>query len=923
MDDAFARLISVWRKAALADDPELIADALWLASYLPVISPETTPPADVASELEGTAPSVDPETEDSQKRSPPSVPLGPESPTRAAQLFHKQSDSLNEKTISASAVTIAAAAALPNPLVLSRALRPFSRRLDSRNRTEFDEEQTAEDTARNKRRPTPRFRPLAERWFDVALVVEDTTSMAIWRRTLQEFRLLLERQGSFRDVRTWRLQPGGKLLDRHTLRRASAINDVTGRRLILIVSDCVSRDWYNGVIAAQVLRWGKQTPVAIIQVLPARAWVHTALGGPSSTLQSSRPGLPTVNLNVERDWWSAVPARTAITIPVIPLDCEEVLRWARMVMGMGGATYPGIVLDAEPQGLSGHPETKPNVSTPQMLVDSYRSLVSPEAFELAQYLAAAPLSLPVMRLIQQTMFGDRARQFHLAEFFLGSLIRKVADASDPDDTTYDFQEGVRAILLETLQRNHAFEIIRKVSRFVESRIGQPLDWLAIVRDPVGTCQVPDAAMPFARVASEVLGRSGLRQAGTAGEQQEFRMTAGLQNLKHIVVLMMENRSFDHMLGSLKMVDSRINGLNGDESNLDTTNDPARVQPLAEWQSQLDPSPHHHFAAVHQQIFDGGSINTPTMGGFVKSYYNARRNVDHSRQIMYYFPQEKLPVLTGLARNFAVFNGWFSSIPGPTLCNHAFVHFGTSFGQVGMRNFSHHKQPLSIYERLVNAGHSAKLYYFDEASMEVANLFQNQPKLFGTYDQFLEDCKLGKLPQYSLVEPNYTHHEINGQEQIASDQHPGHDVQQGEVFIATVYNAIRQNRDLWASTALLIVYDEHGGIYDHVPPPSCPKDGFTASPEQTGVPGLTFQFDRLGVRVPAILVSPWIAKATVVPGPGEPNGRAFEHASIPRTVTKFFVGDYSQSTPREQQAPTFLDLLSDHMRPDADCPIFSL
>jgi phospholipase C len=403
------------------------------------------------------------------------------------------------------------------------------------------------------------------------------------------------------------------------------------------------------------------------------------------------------------------------------------------------------------------------------------------------------------------------------------------------------------------------------------------------------------------------------------------VTAGLQNLEHIVVLMMENRSFDHMLGSLRAVDARINGLTGNESNLDTTNEPVRVQPLAEFQSQLDPDPNHHFPAVHQQIFDGGPVSTPTMGGFVKSYYGERHDVDHSRKIMYYFPSEKLPVLTGLATNFCVFNGWFSSIPGPTLCNRAFAHYGTSFGQVSMDVFYYHKEPMSVYERLTNAGHAAKLFYFDEASstMEVVNLLQNQPKLFGTYDDFRNACKSGNLPQYSFVEPNYSDHEDDGGEQIACDQHPDHDVQQGEVFIAEIYNSIRQNPTLWKSTAMLVVYDEHGGIYDHVPPPSCPKDGFTASPDQTGVPGLTFEFDRLGIRVPSILISPWVPKATVVPGPGEAGGRIFEHASIPRTVTQFFVGDYPANTVREQQASTFLDLLSDTMRADDDCPIFDV
>jgi phospholipase C len=407
------------------------------------------------------------------------------------------------------------------------------------------------------------------------------------------------------------------------------------------------------------------------------------------------------------------------------------------------------------------------------------------------------------------------------------------------------------------------------------------------------------------------------------------MTQGLQNLKHIVVLMMENRSFDHMLGSLKAHDARINGLTGKEANIDTTNEPARVQPLAQFQSQLDPDPDHHFPAVHKQLYYGtpGPPGPPSMNGFVQSYYDQERNTGHSRKIMYYFPDKKLPVLTTLARNYALFNGWFSSIPGPTLCNRAFAHYGTSFGQVSMDVFYYHKEYPSIYERLVNAGHSARLYYFDMASssLEVVNLLQNQPKLFGTYNQFLEDCKSGQLPQYSFVEPNYTDHVAEGgAEAIASDQHPDHDVQQGEVFIATVYNAIRKNPALWKSTALLIAYDEHGGIYDHVPPPTCVPDGFSATPDQTGVPGLTFLFDRLGVRVPAILVSPWIAKGTVVPGPEDPaHGRVFEHASIPATATSFFLGDYQDRSPREKQASTFLDLLTDEMRPETDCPEFGV
>ena len=384
------------------------------------------------------------------------------------------------------------------------------------------------------------------------------------------------------------------------------------------------------------------------------------------------------------------------------------------------------------------------------------------------------------------------------------------------------------------------------------------------------------------------------------------MPAGLNSLQHIVVLMMENRSFDHMLGSLYAVNQQIDGLRGTESNPDTT--PAQnlvlVEPLAEFQSQLQPDPDHHFPAVDLQIFGGntGANRVANMQGFVKSYFNQQQDVRHSQYIMYYFARAQLPVLTTLALEFAVFNRWFASIPGPTICNRAFAHYGTSFGRVDMNPIDIIVPYQSIYSRLINANpkHTAKVYYYDTTSstMEVANLLQNEPQLFGTYQQFLADCASGDLPQYSFIEPNYTDHDTPGGEAVASDQHPDHDVQAGEEFIASIYMAIKQNAALWASSALLLVYDEHGGIFDHVAPPSCPADSFTASANATGT-GTAFAFDRLGVRVPAILISPWIEKGTVV-------DRVFDHASIPATVTKFFIGDYSPRSLREQNADVFIE-----------------
>jgi phospholipase C len=278
----------------------------------------------------------------------------------------------------------------------------------------------------------------------------------------------------------------------------------------------------------------------------------------------------------------------------------------------------------------------------------------------------------------------------------------------------------------------------------------------------------------------------------------------------------------------------------------------------------------------------------------------------------------LPVLTTLATQYAVFNRWFSSIPGPTLCNRAFAHYGTSFGQVSMDVFYWNKQYKSIYERIAATAYTTRLYYYDEASssLEVVNLLQNQPSLFGTFQDFQDACSRNQLPNYCFIEPNYTDHDApdGSGELIACDQHPDHDVRAGEQFIATVYTAIRSNPNLWPNTAILVVYDEHGGTFDHVPPPACMPDGFVAQPSATGTPD-PFHFDRLGIRVPAILISPWIAPGTVITD-------VFEHASIPATMTDFFVGAYPQRSPREIAANTFLGYLNQPtMRADADCPTF--
>ena len=342
--------------------------------------------------------------------------------------------------------------------------------------------------------------------------------------------------------------------------------------------------------------------------------------------------------------------------------------------------------------------------------------------------------------------------------------------------------------------------------------------------------------------------------------------AGLDNLRHIVVLMMENRSFDHMLGGLSLVMQsgakkypKINGLTGNESNPDMNGTMVPVQPNAKFQGQLDHDPDHHFPGVDLQIFGAAPLGpgrVANMQGFIKSYATQGTNVNASHAIMSYFPPEKLPVLTRLATEYAVFNGWFSSIPGPTICNRAFAHYGTSFGNVDMNLFYIQDPILSIYERMVQARHTAKIYYYDQQSstMEIVNLLKNQPQIFGSYSQFIGDCKSNTLPEYCFIEPCYNDHPgPGGGEILASDQQPDHHVQEGERFIANTYNAIRTNQELWETTTMLIVYDEHGGVYDHVVPPACQSDGYTAPADKTGT------VNRSSLTVLACVCLPFLSR----------------------------------------------------------------
>ena len=376
--------------------------------------------------------------------------------------------------------------------------------------------------------------------------------------------------------------------------------------------------------------------------------------------------------------------------------------------------------------------------------------------------------------------------------------------------------------------------------------------------------------------------------------------------EHLVVLMMENRSFDHMLGFLKSANYAIEGL--DPGNL-PTNDPATgnipvpVTPDAKTVSDLNPDPAHDFLNVNVQIFGNkdATPSGPLMRGFVRDYAAVSNDSAKAPNVMKCFTSKTLPVLSTLAQQYAICDHWFSSVPGSTIPNRLFAHAAHSGGSLTQDAILAPLKLKTIFEVMddPNNPYSYRIYTATAGgSILLANLYliHNQSG-FHPYSEFKSDCAKGDLPAYTFIEPRYDDDVQNGL--WANSQHPDFPVDEGEGLIAGVYSALR-NSPLWPTTLLLIVYDEHGGIFDHFSPPN-----LTPDPQYPPVPASTnpsFQFDRLGVRVPAVFVSPLIKPRTIIT-------QQFDHCSIVATVRKLFCLDKSPFNWREAQAATFDNILN--------------
>ena len=413
-------------------------------------------------------------------------------------------------------------------------------------------------------------------------------------------------------------------------------------------------------------------------------------------------------------------------------------------------------------------------------------------------------------------------------------------------------------------------------------------------------------------------------------------------ISSVVVLMLENRSFDHMLG----LRPGVRGLLAENGTIDpryvNLADPSKpgsktypaaggapyaVDPEDVYQSGKSTygGPSHSFPGATEQL--SGSTNGPVpapapMNGFVKSYidvlvHSAHRPTPSDAEIrlpMQAFGPGQLPVLWALADEFLVCDNWFSEVPGPTQPNRLFVHAGTSEGfthNVWDRAFN----STTIYDRLTSVGKDWAVFYFDMKDSDSFPAIKRQVDKVLPFAKFFDRAKAGTLPAYSFLCPRYN----DAPEGRANSQHAPADVRDGEDLIADVYEALRAGPK-WEETLLVVTYDEHGGFYDHVSPgPAVPPDSFTSPTEDDKeqaakssrnkyllAPDYKFAFDRYGLRVPTILVSPLVKKGAV-------DSTLYSHTSILATLHDLF--GTQPLTARDRGARSFKPQLQGPVRQD--------
>jgi len=371
------------------------------------------------------------------------------------------------------------------------------------------------------------------------------------------------------------------------------------------------------------------------------------------------------------------------------------------------------------------------------------------------------------------------------------------------------------------------------------------------------------------------------------------MTA-LKEINHIVVLMLENRSFDHMLGYLRLKGNRpdIDGLTGKEVNEYPKGTPHK--PKLSTETAFSPDPHHDWDNVNAQLDNNN-------GGFISDFATYNPIPDKPERVMNYHDASRVTSLDQLAKQFCVCDRWFSSVPGATQPNRMYALAGESGGK---------KNNLPTSTLLTGGWKVKPIYQFlpknvswrhyshDIASLRFIKGYQGLVPEIDKINQFYARAQQGQLTNISWIDPDFGTLIYPGP---PNDDHPPHDIANGQNLVRKVYNALL-NGPQWKKTLLIVVYDEHGGFYDHV------------SPRQWTPTDDREEFRKYGVRVPALVISPWVGKQVAY---GSKENVVFDHTSILKTILKRFATPATRMTARVDAAND-LGVLLTQTKPRTDC-----
>ncbi|MFD7564770.1 FxSxx-COOH system tetratricopeptide repeat protein [Streptomyces tendae] len=540
-----------------APDAREIAEVLWLAARL-ARAPKDQQPARTptgAPRLAGIAGQLEPGSP--RRRSgarPPADPPGPAPddtwsegavPGAGEPRLHVRStgaqDGRTGTPVPALPVRSPGVRPLAGTAELAKALRPLRRRAASSVRHRLDEEATA-DRAAETDVWEPVLVPAEEPWLDLVLVVDTGESMVLWDGAVTELRAVLRRVGAFRSLTVRWLEhlrdgsvtvratpppwPDGGAPRPRSATGADRQLPHSPRGAVLVLSDAIGPGWCSGAAHRLLARWARGGPTALVQPLDRRLWHRTALRPLPVALKASRPGAPNADLRSDAD-------RPGLLVPVVELAPAALQMWARLVARPESSPFQGyavrtdVVPRPEPEQGSGPGPVGPGPAVPDERLSpldrvlAFRAEASPQAFELAGYLAAAPLFLPVMRLVQQVM-APRTTPSHLAEVFLSGLLHPVPAQPRPaEQTEFDFPETVRSLLLGSLHRQESRRVLTAVSGYLAEHSSAPYRFDATLTDPSRglPSRISVESLPFAKVDAAVADALG---GGFAARARELR-----------------------------------------------------------------------------------------------------------------------------------------------------------------------------------------------------------------------------------------------------------------------------------------------------------------------------------------------------------------------------------------------------------------